>query len=155
MRRADVRLATEEGQPPALHHSRRTFMAISARSRRGTSASFWRNHNALQLMMAQACMPSVRPVTKVKHMTVPPIVPRSAGQRPRCSSRRCSGSRRTGSHPLSSYKYWRGWNLTNTPHFPLQIRNSVTILIVATINSKRFPKTTDFVEQCIRAQQFW
>jgi hypothetical protein len=27
-------------------------MAISARSRRGTSASFWRNHNALQLMMA-------------------------------------------------------------------------------------------------------
>jgi hypothetical protein len=50
-------------------------MAISARSRRGTSASFWRNHNALQLMMAQACMPSVRPVTKVKHMTVPPIVP--------------------------------------------------------------------------------
>jgi hypothetical protein len=25
-----VRLATKEGQPPALHHSRRTFMAISA-----------------------------------------------------------------------------------------------------------------------------
>jgi hypothetical protein len=50
-------------------------MAISARSRRGTSASFWRNHNAMQLMMAQACMPSVRPVTKVKRMTIPPIVP--------------------------------------------------------------------------------
>jgi hypothetical protein len=50
-------------------------MAISARFRRGTSASFWRNHNALQLMMVQACMPSVRPVTKVRHMTVQPVVP--------------------------------------------------------------------------------
>jgi hypothetical protein len=43
-------------------------MAISARSRRGTSPSFWRNHNAMQLMMAQACMPSVRtpmPIAKV------------------------------------------------------------------------------------------
>ena len=50
-------------------------MAISARSRRGTSASFWRNHNALQLMMAQACMPSVRPVTKVNNMIVQPMVP--------------------------------------------------------------------------------
>jgi hypothetical protein len=39
-------------------------MAISARSRRGTSASFWRNHNALQFM-----------VTKVHHMTVQPMVP--------------------------------------------------------------------------------
>lgn len=29
-------------------------MAISARFRRDTSASFWNNHNALQLMMAQA-----------------------------------------------------------------------------------------------------
>jgi hypothetical protein len=27
-------------------------MAISARSRRGTSPSFWRNHNAMQMMMA-------------------------------------------------------------------------------------------------------
>jgi hypothetical protein len=53
-------------------------MAISARSRRGTSASFWRNHNALQLMMAQACMPSVRPVAKVKQMTVQPMAPFSA-----------------------------------------------------------------------------
>ena len=50
-------------------------MAISTRYRRGTSVSFWRNHNALQLMMAQACMPSVRPVTKVKNMTVRPMVP--------------------------------------------------------------------------------
>ena len=50
-------------------------MAISARFRRGTSASFWRNHNALQLMMVHACMPSVRPVTKVNNMTVSPIVP--------------------------------------------------------------------------------
>ena len=36
-------------------------MAKSARSRRGTSSSFWRNHNAMQNMMIQACMPSVRP----------------------------------------------------------------------------------------------
>lgn len=36
-------------------------MAISARSRRGTSSSFWRNHNAMQTMMIQACMPSIRP----------------------------------------------------------------------------------------------
>jgi hypothetical protein len=50
-------------------------MAISARFRRGTSASFWRNHNALQLMMVQACMPSVRPVTKVRHIRVQPVVP--------------------------------------------------------------------------------
>jgi len=35
-------------------------MALHARSRRGTSPSFWRNHNAMQMMMAQACMPSVR-----------------------------------------------------------------------------------------------
>ena len=35
-------------------------MALYARSRRGTSASFWRNHNAMQMMMTQACMPSVR-----------------------------------------------------------------------------------------------
>jgi hypothetical protein len=35
-------------------------MANSSRSRRGTSPSFWRNHNGRQLMMAQACMPSVR-----------------------------------------------------------------------------------------------
>jgi hypothetical protein len=38
--------------------------------------------------------------------------------------------------------------------FPLRIRNTVTILIVAANNSKRFPKTIDFVEQCIRARQF-
>ena len=49
-------------------------MAISARSRRGTSASFWRNHNAMQLMMVQACMPSVRPVTKAKH-AIHPVTP--------------------------------------------------------------------------------
>jgi hypothetical protein len=35
-------------------------MANSSRSRRGTSPSFWRNYNGRQLMMAQACMPSVR-----------------------------------------------------------------------------------------------
>lgn len=45
-------------------------MAISARSRRGTSPSFWRTHNATQMMMAQACMPSVHsartlPILKV------------------------------------------------------------------------------------------
>ena len=49
-------------------------MAISARFRRGTSASFWRNHNALQLMMVQACMPSVRSATKVNQITVQPTV---------------------------------------------------------------------------------
>ena len=37
-------------------------MALYARSRRGTSPSFWRNHNAMQMMMTQACMPSVRRV---------------------------------------------------------------------------------------------
>ena len=50
-------------------------MAISARPRRGTSASFWRNHNALQFMIVQACMPSVRPVTKMNNMIVQPTVP--------------------------------------------------------------------------------
>jgi hypothetical protein len=35
-------------------------MASFSRSRRGTSPSFWRNHNGQQLMMVQACMPSVR-----------------------------------------------------------------------------------------------
>jgi hypothetical protein len=35
-------------------------MANSSRSRRGTSPSFWRNHDGRQLMLAQACMPSVR-----------------------------------------------------------------------------------------------
>ncbi|HUZ96730.1 MAG TPA: hypothetical protein VMU57_17645 [Edaphobacter sp.] len=41
-------------------------MAISARSRRGTSPSFWRNHNAMQMMMAEACMPSVRRIPTAK-----------------------------------------------------------------------------------------
>ncbi|MDQ2833774.1 MAG: hypothetical protein M3Y50_08540 [Acidobacteriota bacterium] len=50
-------------------------MAISARSRRGTSASFWRNHNAMQMMMAQACMPSVRPLPTVKADRTQPVAP--------------------------------------------------------------------------------
>ncbi|RSL18600.1 hypothetical protein EDE15_4190 [Edaphobacter aggregans] len=51
-------------------------MAISARSRRGTSVSFWRNHNAIQTMMAQACMPALRPVPRVKHeFILPPTSP--------------------------------------------------------------------------------
>lgn len=50
-------------------------MALSARSRRGTSASFWRNHNAMQMMMAQACMPSVRPLPPVKTNRVQSGVP--------------------------------------------------------------------------------
>ena len=53
-------------------------MAISARSRRGTSPSFWRNHNAMQMMMAEACMPSVRriPTAKVDHVkTMAPVAP--------------------------------------------------------------------------------
>lgn len=54
-------------------------MAISARSRRGTSSSFWRNHNAMQTMMVQACMPSIRPEPKRNTPVVSPsspIVPR-------------------------------------------------------------------------------
>jgi hypothetical protein len=35
-------------------------MANSSRSRRGTSPSFWRNHDGRQLMLARACMPSIR-----------------------------------------------------------------------------------------------
>ena len=35
-------------------------MANASRSRRGTSPSFWRNHDGRQLMLARACMPSVR-----------------------------------------------------------------------------------------------
>jgi hypothetical protein len=50
-------------------------MAISARSRRGTSPSFWRNHNAMQMMMAAACMPSVRPLPPVTTNRVPPVAP--------------------------------------------------------------------------------
>ena len=56
-------------------------MAISARSRRGTSPSFWRNHNAMQTMMIAACMPSVRPAPRVAtsvHKPIPPM----AVQRP-------------------------------------------------------------------------
>ncbi len=54
-------------------------MAISARSRRGTSSSFWRNHNAMQTMLVQACMPSIRPkpLGKAPAVSVPsPIVQR-------------------------------------------------------------------------------
>jgi hypothetical protein len=50
-------------------------MAISARSRRGTSPSFWRNHNAMQMMMAAACMPSVRPLPPVTTNRIPPVAP--------------------------------------------------------------------------------
>ena len=35
-------------------------MANASRSRRGTSPSFWRNHDGRQLMLARACMPSIR-----------------------------------------------------------------------------------------------
>jgi hypothetical protein len=35
-------------------------MANSSRSRRGTSPSFWHNHDGRQLMLARACMPSTR-----------------------------------------------------------------------------------------------
>lgn len=54
-------------------------MAISARSRRGTSSSFWRNHNTMQTMLVQACMPSIRPEPTRKTPAVSPsspIVPR-------------------------------------------------------------------------------
>ncbi len=54
-------------------------MAISARSRRGTSSSFWRNHNAMQTMLVRACMPSIRPEPTRKTPAVSqssPIVPR-------------------------------------------------------------------------------
>jgi hypothetical protein len=50
-------------------------MAIPARSRRGTSPSFWRNHNAMQMMMAEACMPSVRRLPPVKTDRVQPVAP--------------------------------------------------------------------------------
>ena len=50
-------------------------MAISARSRRGTSASFWRNHNAMQMMLAQACMPSLRTIPPTKAARVEPVAP--------------------------------------------------------------------------------
>lgn len=54
-------------------------MALSARSRRGTSPSFWRNHNAMQTMMIAACMPSVRPAARAVspvYKAVPPIAVR-------------------------------------------------------------------------------
>ena len=50
-------------------------MAISARSRRGTSSSFWRNHNAMQMMMVQACMPSIRTLAPTKASQVTPVAP--------------------------------------------------------------------------------
>ena len=56
-------------------------MAISARSRRGTSPSFWRNHNAMQTMLAAACMPSMRPAPRTASSTLKPISP-MAVQRP-------------------------------------------------------------------------
>ncbi len=56
-------------------------MAISARSRRGTSPSFWRNHNAMHAMMIAACMPSMRPAPRVASSTMKPIPP-MAIQRP-------------------------------------------------------------------------
>ena len=57
-------------------------MAISARSRRGTSSSFWRNHNAMQTMMVQACMPSIRPEPKRTTPVVSPSSPISQRQLP-------------------------------------------------------------------------
>ncbi len=57
-------------------------MAISARSRRGTSSSFWRNHNAMQTMMVQACMPSIRPEPKRTTPVVSPSSPLSQRQLP-------------------------------------------------------------------------
>ena len=56
-------------------------MALSARSRRGTSPSFWRSHNALQTMMIAACMPSVRPAPRTVSSTLKPSPP-MAVQRP-------------------------------------------------------------------------
>jgi hypothetical protein len=50
-------------------------MAISARSRRGTSASFWRHHNAMQMMLAQACMPSIRTIPPTRAARVEPVAP--------------------------------------------------------------------------------
>ena len=39
-------------------------MAISSRSRRGTSPAFWRSHNAAQTLLVQACMPSIQKVSR-------------------------------------------------------------------------------------------
>ena len=47
-------------------------MAISARSRRGTSSSFWRNHNAMQTMLVHACMPSIRSMSTAKPSSAVP-----------------------------------------------------------------------------------
>ncbi len=72
-------------------------MAISARSRRGTSPSFWRNHNAMQMMLAEVCMPSVRRVSTVKvdhAQPVAPVVPAwlpTPAQRDKYLARRSEG----------------------------------------------------------------
>ena len=50
-------------------------MAISARSRRGTSPSFWRNHNAAQMMMIEACLPSFRTLPTAKTERFQPVAP--------------------------------------------------------------------------------
>lgn len=55
-------------------------MAISARSRRGTSSSFWRNYEARQASMVQACMPSLRSTVPSKYAAVTPVI--AAIQRP-------------------------------------------------------------------------
>ena len=47
-------------------------MALSARSRRGTSSSFWRHHNAMQTMLVHACMPSIRPTSTTKPVSAAP-----------------------------------------------------------------------------------
>ena len=57
-------------------------MAISARSRRGTSSSFWRNHNAMQTMLVWACMPSLRPEPTRKVATVSAPLPTIQRQLP-------------------------------------------------------------------------
>ena len=55
-------------------------MAISARSRRGTSSSFWRNYEARQAFMIHACMPSLRSTPAPRPAAAPPMV--AAIQRP-------------------------------------------------------------------------
>ncbi len=73
-------------------------MAISARSRRGTSPSFWRHHNDMQMLMVEACMPSVRRVSMAKVDRVQPIAPVAPAWFPTPAQRDKYQARRSEAH---------------------------------------------------------
>ena len=50
-------------------------MALFARTRPGTSASFWRNHNAMQDMMIAACTSGARRAAPAAHAASQPAAP--------------------------------------------------------------------------------